>query len=166
MSQNVPECSTNRSLALRYLAAGLSQCATAKKLNISRKTVSRWMKDPKFQNELALQVKKYIQKADRIFLSILKKAPRTFRRIMDDKDHPGPALAAAKIVAGKFGLLTPVAPPKDPNIYEEVDLGGSLTVLTPAQFKLLPDEAGPAIIRLEDKPADAANLSGTGQDAK
>lgn len=144
---------------------GISE--TARKIGRHRKTVTRWLQQPKFEAAVKARLDEFRNDANAGIYQLVPRAIRTLKRSMRDTMHPAAANRAAITVLNKAGLLLPDAPPRDDARTEPVSLGGSLVVMTPAEAaKLTGGENVIVAVPDTDSPSNADHPSGPRPDAE
>ncbi len=164
MDLNVPEYPKGAAKKLAIIALGEGQniSETARIVGRSRKTISRWLKIPKFAAAVSELLESNLSRAQGILFRSLETAAETPKRIMGDLEHPAAALAASKYVLNIHGLGRPAPPPPRPNVREELNIGDTLEVHKiegKAVIVAVPNEDSPpnADPKAGPEPAAASN---------
>ncbi len=153
--------------AIELLGSCHSISDTARLIGRHRKTIARWLQQPKFEAAVKARLEEFRNDANSQIYHLVPRAIRTLRRNMRDAMHPAAANRAAITVLNKAGLLLPDAPPRDDARTEPVSLGGSLVVMTPEEAaKLTGGEAVIVALPDTDSPSNADNPSGPRPDSE
>lgn len=118
------------------LAEGQSPLVVAQTLNVSRRTVERWLDKPEFKSRLESAKGKAMEAlANEVFekcrTALTKGLPKSIRRVVDALDHPDARIQirAAEAIAKWSGFYQPTPTKTDQQGLAEQNLKGYLAYL-------------------------------------
>lgn len=116
---NTTKLSTKQEIAIRLLAQGESKTAVATRLNVSRMTLSRWVKNSEFESQLVSISRSGLEQTAKMLNAASLTAAETLQEILCDMTQP--KILRVKAALGVLRVLPTINASLQRDMYQDND---------------------------------------------